>query len=170
MIVQNLCTQKTMIIFGNDGEMNHQGNGKIIGKYTWQKNGKYEYSSQKYVVWEAEKDIWSLRYSRAREIAPPVSPMQNKESGFPASSEKNEPEHFTGRSLISLINSTDSSVCFFYCQKTKTHYFLEFINGRHAWNSYPYDPETGEIGSTHQNAVVWANAHLPCWEVYEIGE
>lgn len=147
-----------MMISGYNGEMDNQKNGNIIGKYTWRKDGRYEYSPQKYVVWDAEKNIWALKYAKNREIISPLSPLNT------------DSKHYSGKSLLSLINSTDSSVCCFFNQRTKTYYYFEFVNGRRSWNAYIFDPQTGEIGAVHQNAEVWANANLMCWEVYKGNE
>ncbi len=65
MIVTNLCTGKTMIIFGNYGKMEREKKGMIVGKYTWKTKEGYGYS-EKLPVWDAEKSIWRWKHSKNR--------------------------------------------------------------------------------------------------------
>lgn len=68
MIVYNICTKKTMIIFGNGGNIEREYSGKIVGKYASKNSaGKYTYSD-KYVVKDAEKDVWQFVKANFRTV------------------------------------------------------------------------------------------------------
>lgn len=67
MVIKRTTDGKEMIIRGSGGKMfreNHNPHGRIIGKYTHQKNGGgYWYSDDFFIVWDAEKPVWILKAS-----------------------------------------------------------------------------------------------------------
>ncbi len=67
MIVTNLENYKDMLIPGTEGYLIREigdTTGHILGKYSnLGKDGKYYYSENEYVIWDAEKPIWELKYN-----------------------------------------------------------------------------------------------------------
>lgn len=67
MIVTNLDSSKDMLVRGIEGNLIcEKGDTErhILGKYSnLGKDGKYYYSENEYVIWDAEKPTWELKYS-----------------------------------------------------------------------------------------------------------
>lgn len=65
MVVRRITDGKEMVINGNlhgPYRQDHNPKGKIIGKSSYVgSDGRYNYSSQYDVVWDAEKPIWELK-------------------------------------------------------------------------------------------------------------
>lgn len=152
MVVKNLSSGKEMLIRGVNGQLPRQGNlqdGKVIGRYSnKQNNGRYSYSPELYVVWDADKQIWTLKASRRRAESE-RTPIQDIEGCF---------------SLEFLLMRTPNENAFF-CEYNKKTYYFVFTDGRSSmrFNAYEYDPETGEISETHKNPEVQLLKNKKVW-------
>jgi len=73
VVVNNLATNEDMMIFGNKGDIGksytrEHPDGLIIGKYSTAKSdGSYKYSDF-YIVKNADKPIWKVKYFRKRDL------------------------------------------------------------------------------------------------------
>ena len=70
MVIRNISTGKEMIVYGHGGELslhNEYGREVLKGQYTWKENGKYKYSDKYYVVKNANKPVWTLKYGKPRD-------------------------------------------------------------------------------------------------------
>lgn len=161
MIVDNLVNGKTMLVRGTDGTMwreANKNNGKIIGRYSNRSpyGGKYTYSSDLYVVWDAEKPIWRL--IKAEERSDPAYVYRNLDD--------KEPRFASCRDLRIIVNQENVGSIIVKCLLNNTTYMLDFKNANHgsrAFNAYTIDLETGEIGEMHQNGFVMALFDKKVW-------
>lgn len=160
MVVENMPTGKRMLIKGSYGEMWTDKQGRIKGKYSNSFNGKYTYSNDFYVVWDAERPIWRL-----------ISSGERTDPSYQTRSLDDTDEKYKGcltmRQIILQASSKNIIVKCLYNDVTYSiELLLSFDTTR--FNSSIIDLETGEIDMTTQNAFVWALYDKKVWKEINI--
>lgn len=150
MIIENLATNKKMIINGTEGRMWRENytTGRVVGKYANEdSSGRYYYSPKKYIVWDFEKSVWSLIYARYRHDHAYLAKNNDDKNEKYASCQ-------TLREIINKTNKRTIIVCNLFNEKA---YSLEFVNGfsgNKQFNAFAIDLETGEIDDSNKNQEV----------------
>lgn len=157
MIVHNTTNGDDMVIHGDNGRIETNDWGKIVGCYSNRdRTGRYYYSKT-YVVKDAEQPFWILKTSKDNEEA------ILKRSTVPISG---------AYTLTDLMKNVNESQFVVRCLLNRKCFLIDIVNSYYVkekrFNAIEIDIETGEIMPGTQNGFVYPRRDLQVWKLLDV--
>lgn len=153
IIVINTTNGDEILISGDDGEIETDWNGRILGKFSnLGRDNRYHYS-EKYRINDADLPIWKLKRSEETDAAKLI---------------KNIKPIPGANSLTNIIQSSNNKNIIVHCLLNNKYYAVELLRDRFSrerrFNSSEIDFDTGEIKPGTQNDFLNPRKDFKIWE------
>lgn len=169
IIVNNLFNKNVMFINGNEEGM-YKRQGRIIGKYGTldYKTNRYVRGAEYYLIKDADKKIWSLRYAYVDKDYEKKQKARIDEIKYINSVHDYVPG---GKQISEVIRNTYKEEIFVKNLFNNRIYLFQIISFPMSYNknfnAFEYDEKTGEISSIHSNEEINRLKNKRIWkEIY----